>query len=393
MTDTALLLSDAHLSGRAGTKTAMALERVLAQHPGAELILVGDILDLSLFPATTEPAESASRSLSTHASLLATLQAHVLAGGRINWIPGNHDAGVESPAAINELRRLLACPDERQLQVSPWFLRRGSVHIEHGHLYDRDCAPNHPLADHDGRSEGLGTALMRRFVAPNDALIFAHAHTTTPLSGLATAFAKWGPRAPLVIVNYFRTAFALCAETRTHRGRFADDASAGQARLDAHAARVGLHGEQLESLLAGVPKPTHQRLSSTFHRLYFDRIAAATALATGTALLGLRGLSVASQLPQLGTSALLLGGLGASYLAANVRSQKERYIGPVSSLQRAAELVARTTGAETVVFGHTHVEVSQPGYANLGSFGYNTNARPYTLLTSSGKLERRALGP
>src|SRR5690606_21193980 len=102
-------------------------------------------------------------------------------------------------------------------EVSPWFVRRGGVHIEHGHLWDRDNAPLHPLDDWSAATEPLGVALMRRFVARRGALEFAHAHDTTPVAGLARAFALYRFRAPLVIAQYFATAGALCFEAGKRR--------------------------------------------------------------------------------------------------------------------------------------------------------------------------------
>src|SRR5690606_16338269 len=99
-----------------------------------------------------------------------------------------------------------------RLEVSPWFVRRGSVHVEHGHLYDPDNAPSHPLAPWSIATEPLGIALTRRFLAPNGVFAFAHAHETTPLAGLLRTFRLYGPRAPLIVYRYFATAIRLCLE-------------------------------------------------------------------------------------------------------------------------------------------------------------------------------------
>src|SRR5690606_8448402 len=140
--------------------------------------------------------------LAPHDKAVEALRAHVARGQKVTLVPGNHDAGLNNEKWARELRRKLNAPDDRCVEIAPWFIRRGNVHIEHGHLYDPDCANNHPLADHNPLSEGLGTALMRRFVAPHDALFFAHANQTTMTSGVTKAFKKWGPKAPLVILDY-----------------------------------------------------------------------------------------------------------------------------------------------------------------------------------------------
>ncbi len=352
-------------------------------------MLVGDILDLSLFPPAVTPQESAPAALRQHPELLEALKRHVRRGSPVTLIPGNHDAGLATEATARSLKRLLACPDDRQLSISPWFVRRGALHVEHGHLYDRDCAPNHPLAPPDSRSEGLGTALMRRFIAPNEAWIFAHAHATTPLAGLGTALNKWGPRAPLIIANYFRTAVSLCAASVTDRERFIKDAQQGTERLPQHAEKTGIPKEKLDRLLGSLPPPTHQRLSDTFLRLYFDRIFASASLALGLSSLTAAGLGLRAMGALSPAGSSLLTALGASYLIGSLINGGKRYVGPVSSLSRAAQLVRETTDAHLVVFGHTHVEVDEPNYINLGSFGLSGPPRPYLLVSSQGRPERR----
>lgn len=391
MTTSALLLSDAHLSASSGRDTSQALAGLLREHADCELVLVGDILDLSLFPAPVPPEQSVPASLRDHSELLEVLRSHVRRGSPITLIPGNHDAGLATNAASYSLKRLLNAPDDRQISVSPWFVRRGSVHIEHGHLYDPDCAPNHPLAPPDAWSEGLGTALMRRFVAPNNALVFAHAHTTTPVAGLRKAFTLWGPKAPLVIARYFQTALSLCAATMTDRDRFRKDAQLGTHRISEHAAQHGLLPENLACLLDSLPPPTHQRFADTFFRLYFDRIFASTSLTLGLSSLSAAGLGLAALGPLAFGSSSLLTALGATYLAGSLLGlrRRPRYAGPVNSLSRAAQLVKETTSAELVVFGHTHVEVDEPSYVNLGSFGFGDPGRPYLLVSPDGRPERR----
>jgi predicted phosphodiesterase len=50
------------------------------------------------------------------------------------------------------------------------------------------------------------------------------------------------------------------------------------------------------------------------------------------------------------------------------------------------------SNAELVVFGHTHVPESTPGYLNPGSFTYHSGAgRPYAFIDETGHAERRTL--
>lgn len=387
MTQACLILSDTHLSQGQGRATSIALAALLEHHRDAELVLAGDIFDLSLESPHVPVSEGLARIFAAHDTLRRALRRHLERGSRVTLVPGNHDAALTSPEALTALRFCLGAPDERQLTIVPWFLRRDGVHIEHGHLYDPDNAPNHPLGGHNPRTEPLGTALMRRFVGPNDALSFAHAHETTPVSGLALAFRLWGARAPVVVARYFATAFRLCAEAARGRAAFEEELRRGEAQLRAHAESSGLDPECVERLIAAAPKPTHQGLRETFLRLYFDRIFASVSTATGLALLTAAGLTLGHGVLMPGAGALLTA-LGAGYLLHDVASHKSRYSGlVVPRLGEAAELVRTITGSELVVFGHTHVEVTEPHYVNLGSFGFARHARPYLAL-DSGRAPR-----
>ena len=72
------------------------------------------------------------------------------------------------------------------------------MHVEHGHAYDPDNAPTHPLVVPSVATEPLGVALTRRFLAPNRAFDFAHATEITPFEALARAARVFGTRMPLL---------------------------------------------------------------------------------------------------------------------------------------------------------------------------------------------------
>jgi predicted phosphodiesterase len=91
-------------------------------------------------------------------------------------------------------------------------------------------------------------------------------------------------------------------------------------------------------------------------------------------------------------SLLAVGALGALYLRESTRRGTNRYEGlPVKRLRAAAERVRTLSQAELVIFGHTHVPESLPGYLNPGSFQYRSGARPYAYVDESGRAERRTL--
>jgi predicted phosphodiesterase len=88
-----------------------------------------------------------------------------------------------------------------------------------------------------------------------------------------------------------------------------------------------------------------------------------------------------------------LGALGALYLAESGRRGKNRHAGlPVRRLRDASERVLALTDAKLVIFGHTHVPESAPGYLNPGSFTYrNGVGRPYAFVSEKGEVERREI--
>ncbi len=83
-------------------------------------------------------------------------------------VAGNHDAEVGSPerrAAL--LAALRVSPEARaRVRTSPWFFREAALHIEHGHLFDPDNAPAHPLVIGE---RSLGVHLVEEFIAPTGA--------------------------------------------------------------------------------------------------------------------------------------------------------------------------------------------------------------------------------
>ncbi len=394
-----LVLSDVHLSRNYGTPSGRDLARLIEAHPDCEIVLAGDIFDLTLDAATVPTEDSIHAALDPHAALVTVLRAHVRKGGPLSLIPGNHDGTLAGPNVADVLRGLLGAESKSTVNVYPWFLRRGGLHIEHGHLYDPDCAPNHPLADPNPTHEGLGNALMRRFVAPNEAFLFAHKNQTTMSSGIAAAFKKWGPRAPWVIAQYMTTALSLWAEATTKQGTVASEKEQGRRRLMDYASEQQLPSTALESLLELSPRPTHHSSKDVFYRLYFDRVFAATSLALGAGLLSSAGLAGAlgvvpllSASGALTASGTLLSALGAGYLINNVSKSHNRYGDAViGQLASGAEKVRAATGAELVVLGHSHVEVDEPGYVNLGSFGYGRTGRPYLMVDPRGHHEKKWL--
>jgi predicted phosphodiesterase len=391
-----LVLSDVHLSRKYGDTAGQRLAELVSSHPECEIVLAGDVLDLTLDAIEVPLSQSIMTALAPHQELGRALRQHTQGGGRLSLVPGNHDSALAYSTAVLHLRSYFQLQNDHTLQVYPWFLRRGEIHIEHGHLYDPDCAPNHPLADPNSSHEGLGNALMRRFVAPNDAYLFAHKNQTTMSSGISVTIETWGVRAPFIIAHYFRTALGLWLEAGLKKQTVRREAAQGNGRIEAYANDHGVSAESLRHLLQLAPRPTHHSARDVFFRLYFDRLMAAGSLLSGAALLSSAGLgaaigavSLVTRTGALTSAGALLSALGAGYLGTNISRTKNRYGDAViGQLEYAAETIRSTTGAALVVLGHSHVEVNRPGYVNLGSFGYSREGHPYLLVDTQGRHEK-----
>lgn len=376
-------MGDVHLSHGGRPETGRELGRLVRLHPGAEVVLNGDIFNLSLDAPTRDPEESMLAMLRAEPELRKALHAHLTGGGAVSLLPGNHDAALAKPALRAPLLGLLELGESAPLSVERWFLRRNGLHVEHGHAYDPDNAPTHPLAVPTPATEPLGVALTRRFLSPNRAFDFAHATEITPVEALARAARAFGVRMPLLLTRYFREAGRLCKEAgfgSAHRSEL----EAGDELVRVVAGETGLSEDLIRAVLEARPRPTHESFERVFFRLYFDRVV--STVGAGAFF----GLWLASR----SRTALGLGALAALYLTEAVRG-RNRYEGlPVRRLRSAGERVRELTGAATVVFCHTHVEDQAPGYLNPGSFTYRAGAgRPYAYAAQDGRVERRVLDP
>jgi UDP-2,3-diacylglucosamine pyrophosphatase LpxH len=380
-----IVASDVHLTRGGSERSAGRLARLIAQHPGHEVVLAGDIFNLSLDAPSRDPAESIASIVAEYPTLRDALRQHLESGHALTFISGNHDAGVMTRGVRERLLQVTGAGAQARLAIEPWFIRRGDVHVEHGHVYDPDNAPAHPLSTWSPETEPLGIALTRRFLAPHDAFHFAHAHHTTPLQGLTDAFKTFRGRAPMMILHYFATSSRLAAEAAVPE-RMAAEKARGESALEDFARRSGVTADVVRALYRALPRPTHEDFQQTFFRLYFDRVLATLGVAGGAtrALLGGLGGGV------VGGAVALSGAL---YLYRSVKKGVDRYSSlPVKRLFEGAELVRRVTGAKLVIFGHTHCEDEAEGYKNSASFSYTARAgSPYLLVDALGHAERREI--
>jgi predicted phosphodiesterase len=377
------IASDVHLEHEGSERSAQRLARLVEQHAGHEVLLAGDIFNLSVDRPSRDPAESVQSIVARYPGLVAALGKHLAAGHAVTFIGGNHDAGVLMRGTRERLLSLCGLRDDARLAIEPWFVRRGGIHVEHGHVHDPDNAPAHPLAAWSPETEPLGIALTRRFLSPHDAFTFAHAHHTTPLQGLKHTFKTFGARAPLMVVHYFATSSRLAAEAAVPE-RMGAEKARGAAALPGFSHRNALDAGTVQALVDALPRPTHEHFKDTFFRLYFDRVLATLGVAGGAARVLLGGGPVG------GALALAC----ALYLRSSVRQGIDRYSSlPVKRLYAGADLVRATTGAKLVIFGHTHCEDESDGYVNSASFTYtHRRGSPYLHVDRAQSVERRELG-
>jgi UDP-2,3-diacylglucosamine pyrophosphatase LpxH len=363
-----LVLGDLHLTRKTPRAVSDDLAALLAAHPGARVIMAGDLFDLSA-EAPRRPEEQAIADvLEHHAAARPALAAHVDRGGELWLVGGNHDADLVVDATRGALVGALGLGPAAaaRLRFTPWFFREGGLHVEHGHLYDPDNAPAHPLVVGE---PSLGVHFVEEFIAKTGAFTYLHRNDQPPLKLFLSAFTLYGPRAPLVIFRYFHAATAAMLKSGPrYRGR--PERERGEALVARFAEEVGVPAELIGELVALGAKPTLESLSATFTRLYFDRVLATLAMAGGA-------LSTAAGSRRGGPATF---GLGVLAMVASWAKGHDRYAGTVAErLSRSARAIADKSGARLVVFGHTHREALEERYANTASFAFpaGSSARPY----------------
>lgn len=374
-----IVLADLHLIRETPGVVTSDLARLVAAHPGARIVFAGDLFDLSSTMPRRPKSEAVVEALEAHPEARAALGRHVDTGGELWLLGGNHDAEVgtaEFHASLLDVLRV-APTGRARVRNSPWFIREGGLHLEHGHLYDPDNAPAHPLVI---GATSLGVHFVEEFIAPTGAHRYLQANAETPLKLFLSSFTWYGPRAPYVIYRYFHAAVAALLKSGPLYGA-GGEVETGQRRIEAFAEELGLPREALEELRALGATPTLESLARTFTRMYLDRVLATIAMSSGALSVGLGARRAGYALLSLG--ALLMG---TSWSLGH-----NRYAGTVAErLAGSARKVQEVMGADLVVFGHTHREALEEGYANTGSFSFPGRApgRPYLEIEGSPERPR-----
>jgi UDP-2,3-diacylglucosamine pyrophosphatase LpxH len=377
-----IALGDLHLSRATPKPVGEAFARLLDAHAGTRVIVAGDLFDFS----ADHPTSDLRASLGAHPSARAALARHLdrpHAGGALWLASGNHDADVGTGGFADRLVRALDLDPSRaeNVRTTPWFFREGNLHVEHGHVFDPDNAPSHPLAEDGSTRPSLGVRFVRDFIAPTGAHAYLNRNDKKPLELFLSSFKLYGARAPYVIYKYFDTAFRCLAGSGPMWARELREIQEEKVASFAHAA--GLDERTVRDIAATRPEPTLASFRQTFARLYLDRVAATVAIAGG-------GVAAALGYRSAGAWAVGLGVVG---LAVSWGLGHDRYSGAVvERLADGARDVRTSSGASLVIFGHTHREAEAEGYANTGSFAFpaGDHGRPFLEIEGTTAQPRAA---
>lgn len=374
-----VVLADLHLIRETPRAVTFDLAALVNASPGARLICAGDLFDLPADGPPRPAKQTVASVLDAHPHVRAALGRHLDGGGELWLLGGNHDADVGAlhfPADLADALGL-STPSRARLRASPWFLRDGAVHYEHGHVYDPDNAPAHPLV-HGATS--LGVHFVEEFITPAGAHRYLQVNDATPLKLFLSSFSWYGARAPYVIYRYFYAAFGALFKSGPFYRAEAERAR-GEALTDVFARDLGVPRDLLDAVIAEGARPTLESLASTFSRLYFDRVIATLAITGGLGAAASGGLVPGG----------IIATLGSLLMAASWARGHNRYAGTVAErLADSAERIAASTGAKLVVFGHTHREAEDDRYANTGSFAFPRGApgRPYLEIEGDAAAPR-----
>lgn len=372
-------LGDVHLTRTTPRTVSDDLARLIEKHSDARLVIAGDLFDLSADSPKLPLDRAIDEVLTTHASVKAALGRHLEQGSEVWLVSGNHDAalGFADFRAGLEKSLDLSAAARKRLRTTPWFFREGFLHIEHGHLFDPDNAPTHPLVLGEA---SLGVHFVEQFIAPTGAYRYLNMNDETPLKLFLSAFSFYGPRAPYVIYRYFHAAIhAVVRSGPAFRKRSKKEEPLGEEELARFTEALGISPDMARSLLDLGARPTLASVSRTFSRLYFDRVLSTIAMTAGlsAAALGHK---------RAGKTVFSLGALA---MASSWARGHNRYQGTTAEqLAEGAQKIVNATNARLVIFGHTHREALGENYANTASFAFPRGApgRPY--LEIDGDMER-----
>jgi len=326
-----------------------------------------------------------------HRGLFDAMAGFIAAGNEIVFVPGNHDEELLLPEVQIRLRELLGdgLPDSGggPVRFTPWFYYEpGLVYAEHGHFHDGDGVPLNPLRPSpmprgSQIEPSLGRLVTRHLLTLLRGYDFRGDSDMTPWPLLVKTVRAYGLRAPQTIFRYFAMAARVLRIIGENRMK---DRRPSDARIEEHAASLGIEKSRLKGLLALLPEPTIASARRTAGRLYLDRSAAFAAFIGAAAMTWpklVNGWSWA-----LGAPLVPLGILLFTVRNGNVFGD---HVG--NACREAAVRIQALMRTPNVIMGHTHnpdrldplaPEGQAGAYFNAGAFeglGPDGRGHPYLL--------------
>src|SRR5688572_13880195 len=107
-----VVLADLHLVRQTPGDVTADLARFVAAHPGARIVIAGDLFDLSSESPWMPRPRALREALFAHPTARAALAEHLDRGGELWLAGGNHDAEVGSPDFPQALAEALEATGE-----------------------------------------------------------------------------------------------------------------------------------------------------------------------------------------------------------------------------------------------------------------------------------------
>ena len=355
------------------------------------LIINGDMFDFVKMPLSQQDAvglrpgseqealRKLDRIMRIHRPLFVAMTSFLLAGNFITIVEGNHDAefffdGVRG-ALRQEIVRLAGSQLRRQglplshshevgerLTFSSWFVAEmGHYHIEHGHQYDSFCSFEHKLAPLEAPLEAAAEAVltqpMSHRILPQVAELLGnfstHGINDMKLTELLRLLRRLG------LKNSWKLAVAygaLCAlllrQAGSRRRQGLRQMAVHQARrLRVLCAESCYSAGVLRALDKLKAPPAEYNLTTMLHLFWVDRLlvlgAGASVALTWLTFFNASWLQASMVMAFAGLCTVALSSVNPTPLR--------------SVLRDAAAHIAQVTGAQYVIFGHSH----QPECVNL----------------------------
>jgi len=300
-----------------------------------------------------------------HPTWFAALAAFINNGNRVVFVIGNHDLELNWPSVQAKVRSAIGSDDETVLRFCQWFyLSGGDTFISHGHQYDPNCAVPDPI---DPLIEVNGHPRMRLPFGDNSArymlngMGFFNPHATENFIMTGWQYVRFFLRyaliaQPLLIWTWFwGAAVTLAITMRDHIHAPMRDPLLVEEKVAAIARRSNTTPAIVRRLRALDVAPASSRPWLLLRELWLDR---------GLFLLGILfaawqlilHINIAVPISPWWVLAAIFFLLPPWFLYSS-KVKSSVFAKPLLD-ERQAQIIADITGAERVVFGHTHAPQS-----------------------------------